>query len=381
MKKSKFDLGSTVTFASIVILTLYVISDNNFAIYDSDLISFIQQFGLLLVVFAISFIIQIFIHELGHLLFGLISSYEFSSFRILSYLIIKKDGKLKLERYTIPGTAGQCLMKPKTKDASLSSALIFNLGGGILNIIVSLTLLIIHYKFIEGSSFSMYSRALIAAGVFAAITNLIPMKMGQITNDGYNVLQLIKDPTSLQVFNETLIVQDFITRGSTYDEVPQELLYFNEDYDYNNSLLAGSLAFYHASLVNKESYEKAYNLSEKIIADYPKMIEHYQNYFKLNLLSFDILSRDDQKDIKSRYNDFEKIIKQSPNSIDILRMQYSYHSLITKNLKLAKDFKHEYNKFIKLAPFEADVKIETQLFALTNKIIEASLIPIEEILL
>ena len=54
------------------------------------------------------------VHEAGHLVFGLLTGYKFSSFRILSFLWQKEDDGLKLKRLKVAGTAGQCLMAPPT---------------------------------------------------------------------------------------------------------------------------------------------------------------------------------------------------------------------------------------------------------------------------
>ena len=58
------------------------------------------------------FYISIIVHEAGHLAFGLMSGYTFSSFRIGSLMWIKQDRKIKLRRLSIAGTGGQCLMTP-----------------------------------------------------------------------------------------------------------------------------------------------------------------------------------------------------------------------------------------------------------------------------
>ena len=67
--------------------------------------------GLLLL--ALAYLLQVIIHEAGHLVFGLISGYEFVSFRIGSFMLAKgNNGKLSLKRYFLAGTAGQCLLAP-----------------------------------------------------------------------------------------------------------------------------------------------------------------------------------------------------------------------------------------------------------------------------
>lgn len=68
--------------------------------------------GLLLLGMYLAFFLQIIVHEAGHLAFGLLSGYAFSSFRIMDFMWIKEDGKLRLKKFSLAGTGGQCLMEP-----------------------------------------------------------------------------------------------------------------------------------------------------------------------------------------------------------------------------------------------------------------------------
>ena len=70
----------------------------------------ILRLALLILVMYVCMFIQIVIHEAGHLVFGRLTGYEFVSFRIGSFMWIKEEGKLKLKRYSLAGTGGQCLM-------------------------------------------------------------------------------------------------------------------------------------------------------------------------------------------------------------------------------------------------------------------------------
>ena len=60
----------------------------------------------------VAFVLQIVLHEGGHLLFGLLSGYRFVSFRIFNWTLIRQEGKFRLKRFGIAGTGGQCLMFP-----------------------------------------------------------------------------------------------------------------------------------------------------------------------------------------------------------------------------------------------------------------------------
>jgi len=62
---------------------------------------------LLIIEIYVAIFLQIIIHEAGHLMFGLISGYRFSSFRVGSLMLIKKEGTIKLRRLSIAGTGGQ----------------------------------------------------------------------------------------------------------------------------------------------------------------------------------------------------------------------------------------------------------------------------------
>ena len=82
-------------------------------------------------------LLQIVIHEAGHLVFGLLSGYQFSSFRIGSFMIIKTDGKWRFSNFSLAGTGGQCLMSPPDLVDGKMPVVLYNLGGCIMNMIAA----------------------------------------------------------------------------------------------------------------------------------------------------------------------------------------------------------------------------------------------------
>ena len=56
-------------------------------------------------------LLHIALHEAGHLVFGLLSGYSFCSYRIFSLMWIKEGEKLRLRRFSLAGTGGQCLLE------------------------------------------------------------------------------------------------------------------------------------------------------------------------------------------------------------------------------------------------------------------------------
>ena len=87
--------------------------------------------------FLLSYFLQIVVHEAGHLVFGRLTGYQYSSFRIGSFMWVKLDGKIRLKRYSMSGTGGQCLMAPPEMVDGKIPYVLYNFGGAIANIVVS----------------------------------------------------------------------------------------------------------------------------------------------------------------------------------------------------------------------------------------------------
>ena len=83
------------------------------------------------------FLLHIIIHEAGHFVFGLLSGYRFSSFRIGNIMFIKKNGKLQVKKFSVMGTGGQCLMVPPECSWEQLPYRLYNLGGPLMNILFS----------------------------------------------------------------------------------------------------------------------------------------------------------------------------------------------------------------------------------------------------
>ena len=71
------------------------------------------QLLVLLAAAAVGVLVQIVLHDGGHLAAGLATGYGFVSFRIGSVMLLKKDGRLQFCRYQLAGTgASACWPRP-----------------------------------------------------------------------------------------------------------------------------------------------------------------------------------------------------------------------------------------------------------------------------
>ena len=206
-----------------------------------------------------SFTLHLLLHEGGHCVAGLLSGYRFVSFRIGNITLLRTNNKLRIKRFSLEGTAGQCLMMPPQKPIDDIPTVLYNLGGVLFNIIFSIIGIII---FILTTSASVASCSIIFAmiGILLALTNGIPMKVGGVSNDGNNVLYLNKDTKAKEAFVYQLITNALVQDGTRPAELPDEYLSFDTDFDYKDPLAVNWLILSASVLIDRQEYDRAYTL-------------------------------------------------------------------------------------------------------------------------
>lgn len=84
------------------------------------------------------------VHELGHLIFGLLTGYAFLSYRIFSWSIIQVNGRIVLKKQKQNAALGQALMVPNEKwdpenypyQLYMSGGLIFNAAALVVAVVL-----------------------------------------------------------------------------------------------------------------------------------------------------------------------------------------------------------------------------------------------------
>ena len=176
----------------------------------------------LLVSLMLSVLLQTIIHELGHLIFGLITKYKFVAFQLFSISLVNKDNKIRIVKSMIPGTLGYNIMEPLLGDYKKQPFFLYILGGVILNIIFSLLILCIVLLNIFNLYVNIALHSCIFVGWFFMLNNGIPKKVNSLANDGYNALfqrksDIIRKSTYVQ-----LKIQSLSIKGILPSQMPEE---------------------------------------------------------------------------------------------------------------------------------------------------------------
>ncbi|MDE6367400.1 MAG: hypothetical protein K2L33_07440, partial [Muribaculaceae bacterium] len=129
-------LGFLIAGIGVVVFT-----DTTVAVFIDNMLSSLVDIRLLaaivvaVVAGVVSFAISVPLHEAGHLLCGLLTGYKFVSFRIFNFTFIRTEGRLKVKRYAVAGTAGQCLLLPPDKSPEQVPTGWYNIGGVLANML------------------------------------------------------------------------------------------------------------------------------------------------------------------------------------------------------------------------------------------------------
>ena len=326
----------------------------------------LQIAGLILAIYA-AFIFHIIVHEGGHLVFGLLSGYRFSSFRVFSFMWVKEGESVKFKRHSVAGTGGQCLMSPPDiKDGKMPVAW-YNLGGSLMNIIFGLLFLGGFFLCGEVSILSAILLLFALLGFALAILNGVPLRTGTIDNDGYNAISLAKDPAALEAFWMQMKVVEETTRGVRLRDMPAEWFTVPTDEAMGNSMVAARGVFACNRLMDEERFAEADELMAHLLSIESGMVGLHRSILICERIYVELITQNRREVIDEQLTknlqSFMKAMKDNPS---ILRTQYAIALLHENNKAKAETVKAQFEKRAKTHPYPHEVAPERDLMAIAD---------------
>jgi len=321
------------------------------------------------VILVLGFVFHVFIHEIGHLVAGIMSGYGFVSIRFFNFVIIKKDGKLTRKKFKVADTLGQCLMSPPKKVNGNYPFVLYNLGGGLMNLIFSALFLALYFTFSSFSG-SWAFNLLAAMGIFFVFLNLLPLNMG-VPNDGHNALNLGKNEVSRFAFWSILNVHALITQGLRLRDIPVEPYFLDKVdlCDKNNNALVISVAIQHFGwLMDRHEFTEAKVFAENLLSNAVKMTDIHKNELRCELLFFELIGACRKEEIEHLYTaDLKKYIKATSIYTSRQRLLYAYAKLFLNDAAAAKVLA-KFNKTCLSYPFDSEIIHDRELIALVDEL-------------
>jgi len=306
-------------------------------------------------------VIHIILHEAGHLIGGLLSGYQFVSFRVYSFIFIKENGRIVTKRYNLAGTAGQCLMSPPNAENYNFPYLLYNLGGGMLNFIFSGIFFALYMMLRDIFALSgVIFIPLIGIGILFGALNLVPLKLSGIANDGYNIFTMGKNKDARRAFYIMLQANASLLAGARSKDLPAEWLELPENY---NDPLSATFALNRVGyFMDKHDFDAAKELATEILETADKVLEIHKNELRCNLLFIEIIGERRQEEIDRLYTkELQKYIKANPYHLSKRRLEYAYAKLVICDEAKTSRALNVLNKTFLTYPYKGELELEREL--------------------
>ena len=319
---------------------------------------------LLTVGIAVAFYLCVILHEAGHLIFGLIGGYRFSSFRIGSIMLVRQNGKLCLRLLKLVGTGGQCLMIPPESRMSAASCVLYNLGGVIINTVCAVIFGIL-YLFLPYTA--VVTQILLMAAVFSlifALLNGIPLNMG-MPNDGLNTLYILKNPDAMQAMNYQLLIASANAEGIRLSDMPDLWFSIDSDSDLTDPLCGAISVFACNRLLDKRRIHEAREAITSLLNSDVKLAELHKCLLASDLI-FCILTEDgNMARIANWYTDAQKkFMKAMKTNPSVIRTEYAIALIRDKDENIAENIRQKFEKVAKTYPYQQEIDSERELIEL-----------------
>lgn len=321
--------------------------------------------------FLAAFYLQIIIHEAGHLVFGLLTGYRFSTFRIASFLWMREDGKLRMKRYKLAGTGGQCLMEPPELVDGRMPVVLYNMGGAILNLAASAVFfaiwcLIARVCGHRGWS-TMFLMALSLCGVYSAVVNGVPMRMGMINNDGFNAMDIRRSPKAMRAHWIALKYSAMTARGKGILDMPEEWSELPTDEEMKNTHVAWLSGLKVDRLIAEHRFEEAVALLDHLLEADIALVDVIRCSLIYERIFCECMcERSPEKLSALRTRKQLKYMKAMKNHPGVIRTEYAYVHLVEMNADKACKLKERFERAARTYPHTGYVEHDRELMQLVD---------------
>ena len=315
-----------------------------------------------------AFTLQVIIHESGHLVFGLMTGYRFSSFRVFSLMWVKEKDRIRLRRYSMAGTGGQCLMAPPDMKDGKLPVFWFNMGGSLMNVIASAIFLALFFLLPGPALLKSLMVILAVIGILSALLNGIPINMGLIANDGHNALSLSKNPAAMRAFWVQLKINEMIAEGARLKDMPEEWFEIPSDEDMKNPIIAACGVFASNRLMDERRFHEAEQLMSKLLSMDSGIIDIYRFLMTCDRVYVELMGQNRPQVVEGFITPaLTNFMKQMKNNPGILRTEYALALLYKRDEKEAAQIRARFDKQARVYPYLNEIKAEEELMEMANR--------------
>ncbi len=329
---------------------------------------FAATMALMLLALYGAILLHIILHEAGHMIFGLMTGYRFVSFRIGPFVWQRTaEGKVRFGVSPLAGAAGQCLMSPPDMKDGKMPFVMYNLGGVLVNLILSLICLVTAAA-VQNPAADAAAYVFAMVGAVTAVTNGVPMRMGAVDNDGYNILSMKKSPEAVRGLWVQLKAAEQGALGVRLRDMPEEWFALPSRPAMKNSLCAAVGVFRCSRLMDRMEFSGALREMENMLRMDTGMVGLHQASMRMDMVCCELMLGHGREAAEKHIDQMtEKIMKAMKNHIGVIRCEYVTALLGEGDRERAEKLKAQFEKAAEKWPSKADVESEKELIACAQK--------------
>lgn len=280
MSKKFNILNLLVTLVLTMLALLYALNVSK-VLYNGEIADIIIKF---LVGAVFAGLINAIFHELGHLIAGKVNKFAFSSMVIWFFKWTKVNKKIRFSFVMMGEEAGYTEMIPTTTEGVEKGFASLTRGGMIGSLIV--TLLGFPPLFMTSLPEWVYSLwvMLFPIGIYYLFGALMPYSSYGILNDGAVLYHLKKQTDNSKVMINLLKIQAELYSGKTPSEIDESLYFDLPQLPEDNPNFALLLNARYAYYLDREDYENAKKVTQRILSLEDYLPKHYTLQFKADAL-------------------------------------------------------------------------------------------------
>ena len=317
--------------------------------------------AIMTIILTLAFFAQLIIHEAGHLVFGLLSGYRFSSFRVGSLMLFREDGHLRLKSFSLAGTGGQCLMIPPQGRENVFPFARYLLGGVWMNFLVGALFALLYLLTVSGSLVSVLFGAIALTGFAVGLMNAIPLHLAMVDNDGFTVRLMRKDPQAVAAFHRMMQIHSQIAAGFRLKDMPEEWFLTPALADTSNSIIA-TIEVYHCNrLLDEENFEKTGDSIRALLASGAAITGIHRSLLLCDLAYCALMQYDPSEATRLLDEQQLRFMQSMKRFPGVLRTQYALALLRDHDEAAAADIQTKFDRMAERYPYQSDIASERAL--------------------
>lgn len=318
-----------------------------------------------LVFFVLSFIIHIVVHEAGHMIAAMARGWKFLSFMIMGIVLNRRNGRLRLSRFSMTGAAGQCLMLPPENGDTPFGIALYNAGGVLANLLITVIASVILFmpSTYHSLTATVFLLCVIIVGLYLIIMNGIPHKLAGLPNDGLNMLSLRNDKFATMVFLRSMRLIGYLMQDDTSRLEAMTYMCDDRDINFSNPIHVMALSSDLSLAMLRMDFGKANAIMQRAEPHISRMITIYRNELTLERIYLTLIRPHYPEDINrlldksiSKYLQVQSIFRPSA-----LRVQYALAAIHEADSSKAEKIYERFQRVSRKYYLQGEIKYEQQL--------------------